>query len=34
MTERTTRRLYGWWIREEKPVYFEVQCRDGGVMTV
>ena len=23
-----------WWIREEKRVYFEVQCRDGGVMTI
>jgi len=22
-----------WWIREEKRVYFEVQCRDGAVMT-
>ena len=23
-----------WWIREEKRVYFEVQCRDGALMTV
>ena len=22
------------WIREEKRVYFEVQCRDGAVMTI
>ncbi len=23
-----------WWIREEKRVYFEVQCRDGALMTL
>ncbi len=23
-----------WWIREEKRVYFEVQCRDGALMTI
>ena len=22
------------WIREEKRVYFEVQCRDGSLMTI
>ena len=21
-----------WWIREEKRVYFEVQCQDGSLM--
>ena len=23
-----------WWIREEKPVYFKVHCRDGALMTI
>ena len=23
-----------WWIREEKRVYFEVECRDGALMEV
>ena len=22
------------WIRQEKQVYFEVQCQDGAVMTI